>query len=252
MTSLTVPPARPLLLLLPPPPNSPSPSIPPPPPILSPAGPPTAGRPRRPSSSPSTPTPPTSPPSSRPSRAFPPLSLLARPGPSRNASPRPPWAGPSSSGAGIAPRASRSLVQQHQGFLQGAAPDGCRSHVRRADAVVKVGRMAGQFAKPRSGYLEEKDGVKLPIYWGDNINGNAFDEKARVPDPERMIRAYTQASATLNLLRAFSTGGYSAMQRVNEWNLDFLAHSERAIGIRSLLVEWMRRWVSCYIQVLSH
>ncbi|KAI4383474.1 hypothetical protein MLD38_009308 [Melastoma candidum] len=93
--------------------------------------------------------------------------------------------------------------------------------------VVKVGRMAGQFAKPRTGDFEEKDGVKLPSYRGDNINGDSFDEKARVPDPERMIRAYTQASATLNLLRAFATGGYAAMQRVNEWNLDFLVHSEQ-------------------------
>ncbi|KAL5982246.1 Phospho-2-dehydro-3-deoxyheptonate aldolase 1, chloroplastic [Asimina triloba] len=93
--------------------------------------------------------------------------------------------------------------------------------------VVKVGRMAGQFAKPRSDPFEEKNGVKLPSYRGDNINGDAFEEKARIPDPQRMIRAYCQSSATLNLLRAFATGGYAAMQRVTQWNLDFTEHSEQ-------------------------
>ncbi|XP_062195667.1 phospho-2-dehydro-3-deoxyheptonate aldolase 2, chloroplastic-like [Phragmites australis] len=93
--------------------------------------------------------------------------------------------------------------------------------------VVKVGRMAGQFAKPRSDGLEERDGVKLPSYRGDNINGDTFDEKSRVPDPHRMIRAYSQSAATLNLLRAFATGGYAAMQRVTQWNLDFTQHSEQ-------------------------
>ncbi|OAY78111.1 phospho-2-dehydro-3-deoxyheptonate aldolase 2, chloroplastic-like [Ananas comosus] len=93
--------------------------------------------------------------------------------------------------------------------------------------VVKVGRMAGQFAKPRSDPFEEKDGVKLPSYRGDNVNGDAFDEKSRAPDPQRMIRAYTQSAATLNLLRAFATGGYAAMQRVTHWNLDFTEHSEQ-------------------------
>ncbi|XP_002531676.2 phospho-2-dehydro-3-deoxyheptonate aldolase 2, chloroplastic [Ricinus communis] len=93
--------------------------------------------------------------------------------------------------------------------------------------VVKVGRMAGQFAKPRSDPFEEKNGVKLPSYKGDNINGDAFDEKSRIPDPERLIRAYCQSAATLNLLRAFATGGYAAMQRVTQWNLDFAEHSEQ-------------------------
>ncbi|KAJ6799726.1 phospho-2-dehydro-3-deoxyheptonate aldolase 2, chloroplastic-like [Iris pallida] len=93
--------------------------------------------------------------------------------------------------------------------------------------VVKVGRMAGQFAKPRSDAFEEKDGIKLPSYRGDNINGDAFDEKSRIPDPNRMIRAYTQAASTLNLLRAFATGGYAAMQRVTQWNLDFTQNSEQ-------------------------
>ncbi|KAJ0040608.1 hypothetical protein Pint_27605 [Pistacia integerrima] len=93
--------------------------------------------------------------------------------------------------------------------------------------VIKVGRMAGQFAKPRSDPFEEKNGVKLPSYKGDNINGDTFDEKSRIPDPNRMIRAYCQAAATLNLLRSFATGGYAAMQRVTQWNLDFAEHSEQ-------------------------
>nr|XP_043638783.1 phospho-2-dehydro-3-deoxyheptonate aldolase 2, chloroplastic-like [Erigeron canadensis] len=93
--------------------------------------------------------------------------------------------------------------------------------------IIKVGRMAGQFAKPRSDAYEEKDGVKLPSYKGDNINGDAFNEKSRIPDPDRMIRAYCQAAATLNLLRAFATGGYAAMQRVTQWKLDFVANSEQ-------------------------
>ncbi|KAH0911703.1 hypothetical protein HID58_035024 [Brassica napus] len=93
--------------------------------------------------------------------------------------------------------------------------------------VVKVGRMAGQFAKPRSDSFEERNGVKLPSYRGDNINGDAFDSKSRIPDPQRMIRAYCQSAATLNLLRAFATGGYAAMQRVTQWNLDFTEKSEQ-------------------------
>uniref|UniRef100_A0A0D3GTQ2 Phospho-2-dehydro-3-deoxyheptonate aldolase n=1 Tax=Oryza barthii TaxID=65489 RepID=A0A0D3GTQ2_9ORYZ len=100
--------------------------------------------------------------------------------------------------------------------------------------VVKVGRMAGQFAKPRSDSFEERDGVKLPSYRGDNINGDTFDEKSRVPDPQRMIRAYAQSVATLNLLRAFATGGYAAMQRVTQWNLDFMDHSEQGDRYREL------------------
>ncbi|THG08439.1 hypothetical protein TEA_006544 [Camellia sinensis var. sinensis] len=100
--------------------------------------------------------------------------------------------------------------------------------------VIKVGRMAGQFAKPRSEGMEEKNGVKLPSYRGDNINGDAFDLKSRTPDPERLIRAYCQSAATLNLLRAFATGGYAAMQRVTQWNLDFTEHSEQGDRYREL------------------
>lgn len=75
--------------------------------------------------------------------------------------------------------------------------------------VVKVGRIAGQFAKPRSSDFEEIDGVKLPSYRGDIINDIAFNEAARAPDPNRMIKAYYQSAATLNLLRAFARGGYA-------------------------------------------
>ncbi|KAI4299107.1 hypothetical protein L6164_032598 [Bauhinia variegata] len=100
--------------------------------------------------------------------------------------------------------------------------------------VIKVGRMAGQFAKPRSDPFEERNGVKLPSYRGDNVNGDAFDAESRVPDPQRMIRAYLQSVGTLNLLRAFSTGGYAAMQRVKEWKLDFMEHSEQGDRYREL------------------
>lgn len=100
--------------------------------------------------------------------------------------------------------------------------------------VIKVGRMAGQFAKPRSDDFEVKNGAKLPSYRGDNINGDEFDEKSRIPDPNRMIKAYSQAAATLNLLRSFATGGYAAMQRVTHWNLDFTSHSEQGSRYREL------------------
>ncbi|HEY8191826.1 MAG TPA: 3-deoxy-7-phosphoheptulonate synthase class II, partial [Alphaproteobacteria bacterium] len=91
--------------------------------------------------------------------------------------------------------------------------------------VVKVGRMAGQFAKPRSDDNETRDGITLPSYRGDCINGFEFTPEARRPDPERMIRAYNQSAATLNLLRAFAHGGYADLHRVNKWNLDFLQDS---------------------------
>ena len=88
--------------------------------------------------------------------------------------------------------------------------------------VVKVGRMAGQFAKPRSEPTEVADGVELPSYRGDIINGMAFDAVSREPDPARMLSAYTQASATLNLLRAFAMGGFADLHQVHRWNLDFV------------------------------
>jgi 3-deoxy-7-phosphoheptulonate synthase len=87
--------------------------------------------------------------------------------------------------------------------------------------VVKVGRVAGQFAKPRSAATETIGGVELPSYRGDIINGFAFTAEARNPDPDRMVQAYMQSAATLNLLRAFATGGYADLHRVLSWNLDF-------------------------------
>ncbi len=87
--------------------------------------------------------------------------------------------------------------------------------------VIKLGRMAGQFAKPRSAPTEVVDGVELPSYRGDIINELAFTSKARIPDPAKMLRAYTQAAATLNLIRAFSTGGYADVHQVHGWTLGF-------------------------------
>lgn len=91
--------------------------------------------------------------------------------------------------------------------------------------TVKVGRMAGQFAKPRSADTETVDGVELPSYRGDNINDIAFTAEGRVPDPQRMVRAYSQAAATLNLLRAFATGGYANLHQVHRWTHDFMGRS---------------------------
>ena len=92
--------------------------------------------------------------------------------------------------------------------------------------VVKVGRVAGQFAKPRSSDYEEVNGVKLPSYRGDIINGFEFDEKARVADPKRMIEAYYQSASTMNLLRAFSRGGLADLHQVHKWNLGFVKKPE--------------------------
>ena len=88
--------------------------------------------------------------------------------------------------------------------------------------VVKVGRIAGQFAKPRSSDLEEIDGVKLPSYRGDIINSIEFTAEARVPNPKNMLKAYNQSAATLNLVRAFSRGGLADLKKVHQWNLDFI------------------------------
>ena len=91
--------------------------------------------------------------------------------------------------------------------------------------VVKVGRMAGQFAKPRSAGTETIDGIELPSYRGDIVNGIDFTAEARTPDPQRLLAAYHQASATLNLLRAFAGGGLADLHQVHKWNLGFVAQS---------------------------
>jgi len=91
--------------------------------------------------------------------------------------------------------------------------------------VVKVGRMAGQFAKPRSSDIEEQDGISLPSYRGDNVNDIAFTPESRTPDPQRMVKAYSQSAATLNLLRAFAQGGYANLHQVHRWTHDFMGRS---------------------------
>ncbi|MBO9574141.1 MAG: 3-deoxy-7-phosphoheptulonate synthase class II [Sphingobium sp.] len=91
--------------------------------------------------------------------------------------------------------------------------------------VVKVGRMAGQFAKPRSKPTETQSDVELPSYRGDIINDIGFNSESRIPDPQRMVRAYNQSAATLNLLRAFSAGGYANLHQVHAWTLDFMGRS---------------------------
>jgi 3-deoxy-7-phosphoheptulonate synthase len=109
-----------------------------------------------------------------------------------------------------------------------------------AQPVVKVGRIAGQFAKPRSSDNETKDGVTLPSYRGDIINGIEFDEKSRVPDPARQRAAYRQSAATLNLLRAFAQGGYASLENVHKWMLGFVAdspQSERYGALASRITE---------------
>ena len=99
--------------------------------------------------------------------------------------------------------------------------------------VVKIGRMAGQFAKPRSAPTEVKDGVELPSYRGDIINELDFTPEARIPNPQKMLQAYTQAAASLNLLRAFSTGGYADVHQVHGWTLGF-TEGEKAAQYREM------------------
>ncbi|MCX4680731.1 3-deoxy-7-phosphoheptulonate synthase class II [Streptomyces sp. NBC_01433] len=91
--------------------------------------------------------------------------------------------------------------------------------------VVKIGRIAGQYAKPRSSPTETRDGVTLPSYRGDAVNGLAFTEEARTPDPERLRRMYRASASTLNLVRAFTTGGYADPSRVHTWNREFVKSS---------------------------
>src|SRR5690242_11636088 len=91
--------------------------------------------------------------------------------------------------------------------------------------VVKVGRIAGQFAKPRSSGTETIDGVELPSFRGHIVNDIAFTAEARVPDPQRLLRAYHQSASTLNLLRAFATGGFADLGRVHAWNQEFVTSS---------------------------
>jgi len=100
--------------------------------------------------------------------------------------------------------------------------------------VVKVGRLAGQFGKPRSSSTETIDGVTLPSYRGDNINGMDFTPEARMPDPERLITSYSQAASTLNLVRAFSQGGYADLANVHRWMLGFVDRSPQGARYEAL------------------
>jgi 3-deoxy-7-phosphoheptulonate synthase len=114
--------------------------------------------------------------------------------------------------------------------------------------VVKVGRLAGQFAKPRSGDTETIDDVTLPAYRGDMINGMEFTPEARVPDAERLVQAYNQSAATLNLLRAFAQGGYADLHKVHQWNLGFVADSplgERYRDMADRLAETLEFMAAC-------
>jgi 3-deoxy-7-phosphoheptulonate synthase len=100
--------------------------------------------------------------------------------------------------------------------------------------VVKLGRIAGQFGKPRSSATETKDGVTLPSYRGDNINGMEFTPESRTPDPERLVKAYSQSAATLNLIRAFANGGYADLHNVHRWMLGFVEGSTQGKRYREL------------------
>jgi 3-deoxy-7-phosphoheptulonate synthase len=116
--------------------------------------------------------------------------------------------------------------------------------------VVKVGRIAGQFAKPRSDDFETIDGVTLPSWRGDNINAGEFSPEARVPDPQRLMQATAQSAATLNLLRAFAQGGYADLHNVHRWMLGFIADSpasEKYQGLAQRITETLDFMAACGI-----
>lgn len=103
--------------------------------------------------------------------------------------------------------------------------------------TVKVGRIAGQFAKPRSSPTETLDGTELPSFRGDIVNDDRFDPEARTPDPQRMLQAYNQSVATLNLLRAFTKGGFADLSRIHAWNLEFARESGEGRRYEELATE---------------
>ncbi len=116
--------------------------------------------------------------------------------------------------------------------------------------VVKVGRIAGQFAKPRSAPTETINGVTLPSYRGDNINGMEFTPEARAPDPQRLMQAYMQSAATLNLLRAFAQGGYASLNNIHRWMLGFVDRSpagERYRAMAGRITDAMEFMAACGI-----
>ena len=121
--------------------------------------------------------------------------------------------------------------------LEGATADNVRAKLRvllqmavvltyaASVPVVKLGRLAGQYAKPRSSDTETRDGVTLPAYRGDAVNGFDFTPESRVPDPQRLLDVYNSSASTLNLVRAFVTGGYADLRQVHNWNTDFVRSS---------------------------
>ena len=121
--------------------------------------------------------------------------------------------------------------------------------------VVKVGRIAGQFAKPRSSPTEKKDGKELPSYRGDIINGVEFDEAARRPDPARLVEAFRHSAATLNLLRAFVHGGYANLANVRQWTLGFVKDSPQSHHYEELadrISEALGFMQACGLDLESH
>src|SRR6516162_4214725 len=124
-----------------------------------------------------------------------------------------------------------------------------------ASPVVKVGRIAGQFAKPRSSPTEKRGGMELPSYRGDIINGTDFTPEARVPDPRRQLEAYRQSAATLNLLRAFATGGYANLANAHQWMLSFVKDSPQSKRYQELanhITEALGFMRACGLDLESH
>jgi 3-deoxy-7-phosphoheptulonate synthase len=124
-----------------------------------------------------------------------------------------------------------------------------------ASPVVKVGRIAGQFAKPRTSPTEKRDGKELPVYRGDIINGTDFTHAARIPDPRRQLEAYRQSAATLNLLRAFATGGYANLGNVRQWMLGFVKdspQSRRYAELSNRISETLGFMQACGLDLESH
>jgi 3-deoxy-7-phosphoheptulonate synthase len=121
--------------------------------------------------------------------------------------------------------------------------------------VVKVGRIAGQFAKPRSAATEKRNGIELPSYRGDIVNGAEFTQSARTPDPQRLIEAYHQSAATLNLLRAFAHGGYASLGRVHQWMLGFVKDPkamDRYKAVADRISETLAFMQACGLDLESH
>jgi 3-deoxy-7-phosphoheptulonate synthase len=124
-----------------------------------------------------------------------------------------------------------------------------------ASPVVKVGRIAGQFAKPRSSPTEKRGGVELPSYRGDIVNGADFTPESRTPDPERQVEAYHQSAATLNLLRAFAHGGYASLGRVHQWMLGFVKdprQADRYKEVADRISEALTFMQACGLDLESH